>query len=137
MTVNSVPQGDDVNLDGVPVGTTTKIVQVTPGKHLLTFSKKGLNTVNLPLETTPNDVPGGSVSYELKTSIHDTVELRDGSVLIGDVESMSGHPNCRPHRRSRFSATRHRSDLPTSLFVPRHLNGKPSPRDLYFSLTTL
>jgi ribosomal protein S1 len=29
------------------------------------------------------------VSYELGASAHDTVELRDGSVLSGDVESVS------------------------------------------------
>jgi hypothetical protein len=89
MTVNSVPQGADVQLDGVPVGTTPKIIQVTPGKHALTFSLEGFNTGTFPLETTPENVSGGSVSYELGTSVHDTVELRDGSVLIGDVESMS------------------------------------------------
>jgi len=32
---------------------------------------------------------GGSVSYELGSAVHDTVELRDGSVLNGDVESVS------------------------------------------------
>ena len=89
ITVNSVPQGADVKLDGVPVGTTPKVAQVTPGKHLLTFSKEGFNTGHFPLETTPEDVSGGSVSYELGTSVHDTVELRDGSVLSGDVASMS------------------------------------------------
>jgi hypothetical protein len=41
------------------------------------------------LEIIPNDVSGGSVSYELGISAHDTVELRDGSVLSGDVQSMS------------------------------------------------
>jgi len=89
MTVNSVPQGAAVQLDGVPVGTTPKIIQVAPGKHALTFSMEGFNTGTFPLETTPENVSGGSVSYELGTSLHDTIELRDGSVLIGDVESMS------------------------------------------------
>jgi hypothetical protein len=89
VTVNSVPQGADVKLDGIPVGTTPKIVQVTAGKHILTFSKEGFNPGTFPLETTPQDVSGGSVSYELGTSVHDTIELRDGSFLSGDVESMS------------------------------------------------
>jgi len=35
------------------------------------------------------NVSGGSVSYELGSAVHDTVELRDGSVLNGDVESIS------------------------------------------------
>jgi hypothetical protein len=62
---------------------------VTPGKHILSFSKEGFNSGTFPLETTPDDVSGGSVSYELGASAHDTIELRDGSVLSGDVESMS------------------------------------------------
>jgi PEGA domain len=89
VTVNSVPQGAELKLDGIPAGTTPKIVQVAPGKHVLSFSKEGFNSGTFPLETTSDDVSGGSVSYELGTSAHDTVELRDGSVLSGDVESMS------------------------------------------------
>ena len=89
ITVNSVPQGADVKMDGTPVGTTPKIVQVAPGKHTLVFSKEGFNSGTFPLEITPSDVSGGSVSYELGASAHDTLELRDGSVLSGDVESMS------------------------------------------------
>ncbi len=89
ITVNSVPQGAELKIDGTPAGTTPKIVQVTPGKHVLAFSKEGFNSGTFPLETTPDDVSGGSVSYELGTSAHDTLELRDGTVLSGDVESMS------------------------------------------------
>ena len=62
---------------------------MTPGKHTLEFSKEGFNTGNFPLDLGPDEPSGGSVSYELGTSAHDTVELRDGSVLVGDVESMS------------------------------------------------
>jgi hypothetical protein len=89
ITVNSIPQGAELKIDGTPAGTTPKIVQVTPGKHVLTFSKEGFNSGTFPMETAPDAVSGGSVSYELGTSAHDTVELRDGSVLSGDVESMS------------------------------------------------
>lgn len=89
ITVNSVPQGADVKMDGISQGTTPKVVQVTPGKHTLVFSKEGFNPGTFPLEITPNDVSGGSVSFELGTSAHDTVELRDGSVLSGDVQSLS------------------------------------------------
>jgi PEGA domain len=89
LTVNSVPQGANVKVDGVDAGVTPKIVQVTPGKHMLEFSKEGFNSGHFPLEITPDDVSGGSVSYELGASAHDTVELRDGTVLNGDVESVS------------------------------------------------
>lgn len=89
ITVNSIPQEALLKLDGVDAGTTPKMIQVAPGKHLLEFSKQGFSSGKFPLEIGPNDVSGGSVGYELGTSAHDTVELRDGSVLIGDLESVS------------------------------------------------
>lgn len=89
ITVNSVPQGATLKVDGQEEGTTPKIVKISMGKHLLEFSKEGFNVGKFPLEIGPDDTSGGSVSYELGTSAHDTVELRDGSVLNGDVESLS------------------------------------------------
>jgi|SRR5215470_4639530 len=89
ITVNSVPQGALLRLDGAEVGTTPKIVEVGAGKHRLEFSKEGFNSGAFPLEIGANDASGGSVSYELGSSVHDSVELRDGSVLSGDLESVS------------------------------------------------
>ena len=89
VTVNSVPQGATVKIDGTEAGVTPKIIQVEPGKHMLEFSKEGFNSGHFPLEVTPDDASGGSVSYELGSSAHDTIELRDGSVLSADVESVS------------------------------------------------
>ena len=90
MTVNSVPQGAVLSVDGVEAGTTPKSVQLTLGKHSLGFVKEGFNTGTFPLEIGPDDVSGGSVSYELGTSAHDTFELRDGTVLTGDLVAVSG-----------------------------------------------
>jgi hypothetical protein len=90
ITVNTVPQGAVAKLDGVEVGTTPKIVQVAVGKHVLEFSKEGFNPGKFPFEMGPDDTSGGSVSFELGTSAHDTIELRDGSVLSGDLVSVSG-----------------------------------------------
>src|SRR5208282_2231356 len=84
VTVNSVPQGAVLAVDGIAAGTTPKLVQLAVGKHSLVFTKEGFTTGNFPLEISPDDVSGGSVSYELGTSAHDTVELRDGSVLSCD-----------------------------------------------------
>jgi hypothetical protein len=89
MTVNSVPQGALVKLDGEEAGTTPKMVRLGIGKHLLEFNKDGFNPGKFPLEIGPDDVSGGSVSYELGTSAHDTIELRDGTVVGGDLESVS------------------------------------------------
>jgi hypothetical protein len=88
ININSVPQGATVSLDGKEIGTTPKIAEVAIGKHTLTFSKEGYNTGHFPLELGPRDASGGSVSYELGTSSHDTIELRDGSVLTGDLLSI-------------------------------------------------
>lgn len=89
ITINSVPQGAMLKVDGQESGTTPKIVRVTSGRHELEFSKEGFNPGKFPLEIGQDDASGGSVSYELGTLSHDTVELRDGSVLVCDIESMS------------------------------------------------
>ena len=90
ITVNTIPQGADAKLDGEEVGTTPKIVRVPVGKHLLEFTKEGFNQGKFPFEIGPDDASGGSISFELGTAAHDTIELRDGSVLSGDLVSVSG-----------------------------------------------
>jgi hypothetical protein len=90
MTVNSVPQGAVLRVDGKEAGTTPKIIEAAIGKHILEFSKDGFNPGKFPLEITPRDASGGSVSYELGSAAHDTIELRDGSILTGDLVSVSG-----------------------------------------------
>jgi hypothetical protein len=55
----------------------------------LTSQKKGYAPGSTPLEVTPDELPGGSITVELGGLSRDTVELRDGTVLLGDVLSMS------------------------------------------------
>jgi PEGA domain len=90
ITVNSVPQGALERVDGKEIGTTPKIIEVAVGKHELMFSKEGFNSGKFPLEISSRDASGGSVSYELGSAAHDTIELRDGSVLSGDLVSVNG-----------------------------------------------
>jgi len=90
ITVNSVPQGASLTVDGEPAGITPKLVLLSVGKHDLGFTKEGFSPGKFPLEIGPDDASGGSVSYELGTSAHDTIELRDGSILSGDLVSVSG-----------------------------------------------
>ena len=90
LTVNSTPQGAMLKVDGTETGTTPRIINVGVGKHTLTFLKEGFTTGNYPLEISPQDVSGGSVSYELGASALDSIELRDGSLLTGDLVSISG-----------------------------------------------
>ena len=90
MTVNSTPQGAMLKLDGVVVGTTPRMITVGAGKHIIAFSKEGFAAGTFPLEISRDDVSGSTVSYELGASAMDSIELRDGSVLNGDLVSISG-----------------------------------------------
>ncbi|MDR3763387.1 MAG: PEGA domain-containing protein [Acidobacteriota bacterium] len=86
LTVYSIPAGAKLALDGVDQGETPKQVEMANGKHVLTFAMEGYKTGNYPVEIGPNDVSGGTVSYELGGVAHDTIELRDGTTLNGDLE---------------------------------------------------
>jgi len=90
LTVNSTPQGATLSLDGVMQGPTPRLIVVGPGKHTLGFSKEGFMAGTFPLEIGPNDVSGGTVNYDLGAASFDMVELRDGTVLNGDLVSISG-----------------------------------------------
>ena len=90
LTVHSTPEGAMLRLDGVDVGDTPRLISVGPGKHTLKFIKDGFTAGNFPLEISSNDVSGGNVSFELGAASYDSIELRDGSVLNGDLVSVSG-----------------------------------------------
>lgn len=89
LTVYSVPSGAKLSVDGNEAGITPLALKLPVGSHTLEFSKEGFNTGKYPLVITPDQVSGGQVSYELGASAHDTIELRDGTVLNADVESVS------------------------------------------------
>lgn len=89
LTVYSVPSGAKLSVDGQDAGVTPLALKLPVGSHTLQFSKEGFNTGNYPLVITPDQVSGGQVSYELGASAHDTIELRDGTLLNADVESVS------------------------------------------------
>jgi hypothetical protein len=84
-----VPQGAALKVDGQDQGVTPKLVELTVGKHELQFSREGFSGGRFPLEVAPDDASGGSVTYELSTAAHDMVELRDGTVLMGDVQEVN------------------------------------------------
>jgi hypothetical protein len=90
MTVNSVPQGATLSVDEKEAGPTPRMINVGPGHHILRFSKEGFLAGTFPLEVGQNDVSGGQISYELGTPSYDSVELRDGTVVSGDLVSISG-----------------------------------------------
>lgn len=89
ITINSVPQGATLKVDGQEVGTTPKIIKFHSGKHVMTFQMNGYSTGTYPFEVKPDEAPGGAITFEMGSAMHDTVEMRDGSVLTGDVETLS------------------------------------------------
>lgn len=90
LTVNSSPQGAMLFVDGTQMGTTPRMIQIGVGHHILRFAKEGFNAGTFPLDISRDDASGGSVSYELGAVAYDSIELRDGSVLTGDLVSVSG-----------------------------------------------
>lgn len=89
-TVYSVPAGAALKVDGADAGLTPKLVEFSVGKHLLEFNKEGFNPGKFPFEVGPDDVSGGNITFELGGVSYDTVELRDGTVINGDIMSMDG-----------------------------------------------
>ena len=89
LRVVSVPPGAKLKVDGQDAGVTPVMVKLTVGNHTLDLTKEGYAPGTTPLDVTPDELPGGSITIELGGLSRDTVELRDGTVLLGDVLSMS------------------------------------------------
>lgn len=88
MTVYSVPSGAMLSVDKKEVGLTPIAVRLTPGSHTLDFVKEGYSSGSYPLSVTADQLPGATVTFELGSAMHDSVELRDGTVINGDVQYM-------------------------------------------------
>jgi len=89
LTVVSVPPAANLKIDGQDAGITPKIVDFSIGAHVVELSKEGYATATSPLDIGSDEAPGGSVSFELGGLSKDTVQLRDGTVVLGDVLAMS------------------------------------------------
>jgi hypothetical protein len=88
MSVTSLPSGASLKLDSREAGVTPQMLSVAPGKHVLEFSKEGYAAGSTPLDVAENAMPG-SVNLELNPLSVDTVVLRDGTVLMGNVSSVT------------------------------------------------
>jgi hypothetical protein len=78
-----------LKVDGKEAGTTPKIVDVAIGTRLNSAKRvsiQGSSRLKLLRVMRPAEVS----AYELGSPAHDTIELRDGSVLSGDLVSISG-----------------------------------------------
>ena len=89
LRIISVPAGAKLKVDGQESGTTPVMVRLTIGAHQLDLTKEGYAPGNTPLDVTADELPGGSMTIELGGLSRDTVELRDGSVVLCDVVSVS------------------------------------------------
>jgi hypothetical protein len=89
LKIISVPPGAKLKIDGEEVGMTPFSARLSVGAHTLQFSKEGYAIGSTPVEVAPDELPGGSITFELGGLSKDTVELRDGTVLLCDVLSMS------------------------------------------------
>jgi hypothetical protein len=88
VNITSVPSDAKLTVDGKAEGTTPIALNLTVGSHKLEFSKEGFSTGRYPLTIAPDQLPGGTVSFELGGTTFDTVDLRDGTVVNGEVESV-------------------------------------------------
>ena len=91
ISIYSVPSGASLKVDGKDAGFTPVATKLSVGNHMLTFGKDGYATGTFPLLISPDQLAGGTVSFELGGVSHDTVELRDGTIIEGDVESVDAH----------------------------------------------
>jgi len=89
LRVISAPPGAHLKIDGQDNGITPKLADFTVGLHTIELNKEGYAPASSPLEVTGDEVQGGSVTLELGGLSQDTIQLRDGSTVMGDVISMS------------------------------------------------
>ncbi len=89
ITIVSVPPGAMLKVDDQAIGMTPVTVRMPAGTHNLELHKEGYADAKTPLDVSPDEAPGGAITITLGGLASDTIELRDGSILNGDVISMS------------------------------------------------
>jgi hypothetical protein len=89
MTVISVPPGANLKVDDEDEGLTPANINISAGTHQLTLAKEGFAAATTPLDVAPDEAPGGSITITLGGLSSDSLELRDGSTITGDVMSMT------------------------------------------------
>jgi len=89
MTVISVPAGASLKVDDKDEGITPATIHVSVGTHQLELKKEGFAVATTALDVAPDEAPGGSITITLGGLSNDTGELRDGSIITGDVISMT------------------------------------------------
>ncbi len=88
VAVASKPSGASVKVDGQESGYTPQTLMLLPGKHTIEFAKEGYAPASAPVDVAASSIPQG-VSLELSPAAQDTVVLRDGTVVMGDVSAVT------------------------------------------------
>jgi hypothetical protein len=65
------------------------VYDFTIGSHTIEFHKEGYAPGSTRLDVGADELPGGSIGLELGGLSQDTVELRDGTTVTGDLISMT------------------------------------------------
>jgi hypothetical protein len=120
----SIPAGANLRVDGEDVGVTPRVVRLALGIHKVEFSKEGYASGSTPLDNTGDELPGGSISFEMGGLSRDTVELRDGKVLLGDLMSVS--PTSVVLRMNDKEQTFDRNQVKKIMLVERDAVAQPS-----------
>jgi hypothetical protein len=89
LKIISVPPGAEFKIDGQESGITPRIADFTVGLHTIELNKEGYAPASSPLEVTGDEAEGGGITFELGGISNDTIQLRDGTTLLGDVVSVS------------------------------------------------
>jgi hypothetical protein len=89
LKIISVPPGAEFKIDGQEGGITPRIADFTVGLHTIELNKEGYAPATSPLEVTGDEAEGGGITFELGGISNDTIQLRDGTTLLGDVVSVS------------------------------------------------
>jgi len=89
LSVISIPPGASLKVDGKDEGSTPAKINLLVGSHQLELRKEGYAVATTPLDVDSHETPGGSITITLGGLANDTIELRNGSVLTGDVMSMT------------------------------------------------
>lgn len=124
LSVTSSPTEASLKIDGQYSGVTPQMLSLAPGKHMVEISKEGYAPGSTPFDLAAGS-PLASVNLELNPLTQDTVVLRDGSVILGDVSavtltSVTVNVKGKPVRYERNQVAR-------ILFIERKPPAKPAP----------
>lgn len=90
-TAKTIPTGASLFLDGRDTGPAPKTLQVSEGHHTLAARMDGYTASEYSFDIGPDDGDGGGVTLELGSLSRDTLELRDGTSVSGDLIAVTAN----------------------------------------------